>query len=351
MNLLLNNWKLKLTSLVIAIALWGHVRNEVNPSEDAIFRVQLSAPPPPPNLIILNAKDIPAMVKVNVKALRLTLRELKGVAPSNPLMVSEEAPMLTPSQMRATLDFSLARPGKQPVPIKIETSLENLGDITPKLNDVVLEFAAAASAELEIEPQFSGESLQDYIVDEVTLVPRRARVFGPADAIARVARLRARIAAPRNLAGELSVNATPLEPVDRAGRVLTNVRVDPETVAVSAMLHEKTTRAIVPLALRVEGDAAPGFAVQGSEIAPARIAVNGTRAALAKLKEIPARLSVAGEKAPLRRRVRLELPPGVTLAEKQEIWATAQIVPATPATENATPVATSTATLPPPATP
>lgn len=355
MNFLLNNWNLKLTSLVIAIALWSHVRGEVNPSEDATFRVQLTAPPPPTNLIILNPKDIPALVKVDVKALRLTLREIKGVAPANPLTGIEEAPLLAPSRMRATLDYSLARPGKQTVPVKVETSLENLNDILPKPSVIVLEFASAASAELQIETQFSGDTLQNSIVDEVTVVPRRARVFGPEAAVARVARLRARIEAPRDLAGELSVKAAPLEALDRAGRVLDKVRVEPETVAVSAMLREKTVRRIVPLTLRLEGQPAPGFAVQSSAILPSRVAVNGPRAALAKLKEISALLSVAGEKTPLRRRVRLELPAGVTLAAKSEIWATAQITPKGLATENGTPAVIPenkpAGTLPPPATP
>ncbi len=357
MNFLVNNWNLKLTSLVIAIALWGHVRGEVNPSEDATFRVHLSAPPTPPNLIILNSKDIPAIVKVNVKALRLTLRELKGVTPPNPLVPSEDGTLLTTSQMRATLDYSLARPGKQTVPVKIETSLENLNDILPKPSDIVLEFAPAASAELKIEAQFSGDALQNSIVDEVTIVPRRARVFGPQETIARVARLRARIEAPRDLAGELSVKAAPLEAVDRTGRVLDKVRVEPETVAVSAMLRAKTVRRTLPLSLQLDGEAAPGFTLQSSALLPLRIAVNGPRAALARLKEIPARLSIAGEKTSLRRRVRLDLPSGVTLAQKSEVWATVQIAPATSATENSTPLSilestpSPEGTLPAPATP
>jgi len=354
MSRLLNNWKLKLTSLVIAIALWGHVRNEVNPPEDATFRVRLEAPPPPPNLMLLNARDIPKIVKVNVMALHLTLRELKGVPLPNPLAPAEEAPLLPAAQMYATLDFSLARPGRQTVPVKIVTSLENLSEVTPKISDIILEFAPAASAEMQIEPQFAGNALQNYFIEEVTMVPRLARVFGPAPVIARVAKLRARIAAPNELAGELSVKAAPLEAVDKAGRVLSEVRVEPETVAVSAMLREKSAHRTVPLTLKLDDEPASGFAVEKSEISPARVRLQGPRAALEALTEIPAHLSVAGEKAPLRRHVKIELPPGVTLATPGEIWATVQIVPAETVAPTTTPPASPaspTPSLPPPATP
>ena len=225
MNRLLNNWTLKLTSLVIAIALWGHVRGEVNPWEDATFRVKLETPLPPANMMLLNAKDIPSIVKVKVTAPRLRLREIKGVAPPNPLAPADEAPLLTPSQMRATLDFSLVKPGKQTVPIKVVSSLESVEDILPKPSDITLEFAPAASAELKIEPQFSNEALRNYFVENVSLVPRQARVFGPAKSIARVVQLQARLETPDQLSGELSVKAAPLVAVDRRGRILEDVRV------------------------------------------------------------------------------------------------------------------------------
>ena len=169
MSRILNNWALKLTSLVIAIALWGHVRGEVNPTEDATFRVKMLTPLPPASLMMLNAKDIPPVIKVQIKAPRLRLREIKGVIPPNPLAPADEAPMLPQSQMYATLDFSLVKPGKQTVPVKIVSTLEDfedLGqDVLPKPGDITLEFATAATAEFKIEPQFFGEAAQNYVIE------------------------------------------------------------------------------------------------------------------------------------------------------------------------------------------
>lgn len=352
MNRLLNNWNLKLTSLVIAIALWGHVRGEVNPWEDATFRVKLVAPLPPANLMLMSSKELPAFVKVQIKAPRLRLREIKGVIPPNPLAPAEEAPMLPESQMKAMLDFSLVKAGKQTVPVKIVSALEDFEDIkediTPKPGDITLEFATAATAEFKVEPQFIGEAAPNYIIENVVMVPRQARVFGPAKSIARVAQLRAAVETPDQLTGELSVKAASLEAVDKRGRVISDVRISPEAVAVSAMLREKTSQKQVPLTLKNEGEPANGFAIEKQELSQSTIAVRGSRAALKQLKEITALVSVAEEKAPLVRSVRLQLPQGIRPVSNKEITATVQIVPIE---VTATPEPSPTALLPAPATP
>ena len=46
MSRALNNWNLKLMALVLALALWSHVRGEVNPLESATFSVRLDARAP-----------------------------------------------------------------------------------------------------------------------------------------------------------------------------------------------------------------------------------------------------------------------------------------------------------------
>lgn len=352
MNRLLNNWVLKVTSLVIAIALWGHVRGEVNPWEDATFRVKMQAPLPSANMMLLNAKDIPSVVQVKVTAPRLRLREIKGVTPPNPLAPAGEAPLLSAAQMHATLDFSLVKPGKQTVPVKIVSSLEGVEDLLPKPSDITLEFAPAASAELKIEPQFSPEALRNYLVENVSLVPQQARVFGPAKSIAHVAHLHARLETPDQLSGELSVKAAPLVSVDKNGKVLDDVRVSPETAAVSAMLRERIAQKSVKLSLKVEGAPASGFVLEKQELSAATIVVQGPRGVLKDLKEISARVSVAGANAPLQKAVRIELPRGIQRIRKGEITARVQIVPKETSTTTPTtqPLAESTSTAQPTAT-
>ena len=98
-----HNWTLKLTALVLSIALWSHVRGQVNPWENATFKIQLVSAPPR-GFVLLNSKDVPKTVTVTLRGPRLTLRSLKGPTPANPLATVEDAPLLPPSVLKARLD-------------------------------------------------------------------------------------------------------------------------------------------------------------------------------------------------------------------------------------------------------
>src|SRR5947207_6285341 len=81
---LTNNWNLKLMSLVLALALWSHVRGEVNPLETATVKVRLHVDWPP-GLVPDREVKPPATVDVTLRGPRVMLRELKGGALANPL--------------------------------------------------------------------------------------------------------------------------------------------------------------------------------------------------------------------------------------------------------------------------
>ena len=124
MSRLLNHWNLKVVALVIAIALWGHVRGEVNPLETASFIVplQISAPPA---MKILNTAALPRDVRVTIRAPRVTLRELKGGVSLNALAAPSDAVPLGTRYVRAAFDFSGAKIGTAPVPIKVDSLVDD----------------------------------------------------------------------------------------------------------------------------------------------------------------------------------------------------------------------------------
>ncbi len=131
MKRLLNNWNLKLTSLVLAVALWSHVHGQINPPESATFRVPLQVQPP--RGLHLES-DLPATVAVTVRAPRQTLRDLRPAALavplanplSNPLsnsLVPGEQTLLTGGKITARLDFHDEHSGEQSAAVKAESSL------------------------------------------------------------------------------------------------------------------------------------------------------------------------------------------------------------------------------------
>lgn len=132
---LTHNWNLKLMSLVLAIALWSHVRGEVNPWETSSFRVPLQMQLPT-QMVLLNRDKIPSTVKVTLRAPRSRLRELKGFTPPNPLAPAGDVPLLSREDVTARLDFSLARRGKQNVPIRVEVRGDDI-EVIGKPDDVV----------------------------------------------------------------------------------------------------------------------------------------------------------------------------------------------------------------------
>ena len=140
MSRLLNNWNLKLVALFMALALWSHVRGEVNPLETATFAVPLRAIAPPAMLIV-NRAALPREVNVTVRAPRARLREFKGGVPLMPLAPTADAPALPARYMRAYLDFPVSKAGTVSAPVKVDSLVEDAEVLGAKPTDVVVTLA------------------------------------------------------------------------------------------------------------------------------------------------------------------------------------------------------------------
>ena len=127
-------------ALVIAIALWIHVRGEVNPLETATFTVPLQATAPA-GMTIVNREAIPREVRVTLRAPRVTLREFKGGLPANPLAPPADAPLLSARYIRANLDFPVAKVGTASAPVKVESLVGDAEVLGAKPTDVVVTLA------------------------------------------------------------------------------------------------------------------------------------------------------------------------------------------------------------------
>lgn len=144
MNRLLPNWPLKVMALLLSIALWSHVRGELNPLETATFSVHLD--PKVPIHLQLQTREVPSSVRVTVRGPHQELRALGGVTLPlpNPLSPSDtEAPFVANNGLSATLDFSSvsrASGAAQVVPVRVEAQnpeVEVLG-VKPANVSVVL---------------------------------------------------------------------------------------------------------------------------------------------------------------------------------------------------------------------
>ena len=144
MNRLLNNWTLKLMALIIAVALWSHVRGEVNPLETATFTVKprLDAPP---GWAFQSATNLPRTVRVTLRAPRNTLRELKGGVPVNPLAPPDDAPSLGPNYLQAHLEIPVLKVGPATATVRVESQIDDAEIIGTKPADATVTLVKTGS--------------------------------------------------------------------------------------------------------------------------------------------------------------------------------------------------------------
>lgn len=326
MQRLLNNWKFKLLSLVLAVGLWSHVRGEVNPWETASFRVPLRGGAPP-RLLVLNRDKLPREVRVTLRAPRSRLRELKGFSPPNPLAAPDEAPLLNTGAVRASLDFSLARLGAQDVPVNVQASIEDAEVLGFKPSGVVVRLDQAAHQDLAIEAH--AEPARGYLIEDVRLELSQATVFGSPNTLGRVQSLRAVVrSGPLRLGKPRRIEA-PLEAVDARGDKVPSITVEPSTVGTLATLREEMLEKEVPLQARVL-NLAPQQQVGEPQVLPERLSLRGPRLQVEKIGALRVPLDAwlaESEGGFLQRRVTIQLPPGVQVVSEGEVLVRAPIKP------------------------
>lgn len=131
-------------ALILAVALWSHVRSEVNPWETTTLTAPLAVRVPRGFVISSDAR-LPSSVQVTLRAPRQTLRELHGGAANlNPAPGAKEVQNLdADDEVRAMLDWTGARRGEQSVPVKIEVGAPDVEVVGTKPSDVVVSLAQA----------------------------------------------------------------------------------------------------------------------------------------------------------------------------------------------------------------
>jgi YbbR domain-containing protein len=308
-----HNWALKLTALVLAIALWSHVRGQVNPWENATFKARLKVETPR-GFVLLNARQIPADVTVTLRGPRLALRALKGPTPANPLATGEDAPLLLSSQARATLDLSNPRKGEQDAPVKVVADLEDIEVVGIKPSAVTVELDAAETRRFNIRPALP--TVPDLIIERVTPSTPRVEVSGLSSQLDRISRVRAQVA-PGKIGpgvlqnGKIELSKVPLLAVDARGASVENVRLEPESVNLEVAAREKQEEKTVRVAVTTAGDPVSGYAVGEIEVSPETLKIRGPRRILEKLNALPVKVDIKNYKGDFNRRVAVDLPDGV----------------------------------------
>ena len=333
-----HNWTLKLTALVLAVVLWSHVRGQVNPWETATFKARLKADVPR-GFMMLNAQELPKTVVVTLRGPRLTLRGLKGLAPANPLATTEDAPLLSAAQLRASLDFSGPRKGAQNVPIQVAADIEDVEVVGSKPGEFSVTLDATETRRFRIQPQIpEGEELE---IDETNLSANRAVASGPSKLLDRIQSLRARVNRSELKAGVLHLERVPLEALDENGEVLSGVPIDPPFVRVEIKSREKQSEKSVRVVAKIFGKPSADFELGEVQVEPSRITIRGTRRALDAIQSLSVETALDDVSENINRRVRVNLPRGVDAVSTNRVRLRIEIKPRKSSTPPPSPTPTS----------
>lgn len=322
---LTNNWTLKLTSMVLAIALWSHVRGEVNPWETATFRVPLRVTPPR-NMVLSSDSKPPSMIRVTLRGPRSSLRLFKGSAPANPLAPADEVPLVGSNQVRAHLDFATARKGRQEVPVVAETEIEDVEVIGVRPAQVELTLDGAESDNFSVRPQFDSSAVDGLRLSDTVVNPKRAAVFAPSSVLARVVAVRALADDQEVSPGSLRLTRVPLVALDKNDRIVEGVQIEPAFAQVQANVQEEQGTQQVRVLVRVKGEPADGFNVASAMATPSRLLLRGPTRVLRELNSVRVTPDISGATSDIRRRVAVSLPRGVTIVGSERVMVSVAVV-------------------------
>ena len=313
MGILLRNWHLKLSAILLATVLYtGLVFS--GEFSDADISVRVEGLNPPDSSIVMSG-DL-GLVEVQYRTARTVLTT-----------VSEQA--FAASVDLSEYDMERA-PEPQALPVTVDSLLDGIDvlEVNPRTVRVAIDRVEIRTVPVEVDPGDVPEGLE---IGEPIVSAEEVQVRGAASLVDQVDRVVALISiSPSGIDVNEPVS---LLAVDVRGQPVGTGLIDlePETVSVQVDVTETETETTV--AVRPDfgtGTPAPGFALEAISVEPSNVTIVGTSEELAEIVGIPTEpLSIDGASESQVFEAELQLPDGVELADGEEpvVTVTATIGP------------------------
>jgi hypothetical protein len=221
LNLLRNNFGLKLLSLGLACAAWGYFHLLAAPGTIARFDQTLSIP------IVVTGLKPDYQVRYNDKVATIDIQ-----VPRNGAEIKSD-------QVQAVLDVSdINDPGYHNVPVKIVSPDVVINSLSPASVTLSLDRLEDRSVPLSID--YTGQR-RGIVVESSQVDPQRAMIRGIGTDLARVTSVRVEIPIPsRPEQVDTMIRPTP---TDSRGNEVQNVQVSPNLVRVRTRFVNTTSQA------------------------------------------------------------------------------------------------------------
>jgi len=310
MDKMMNNpWFLRITALILAIALFISVKSELESDNtnassndvDVIRDIPLEVYYDDDNLVVTGP---PKTVNVNVegpKQLVLSAKLMKD--------------------FKVFIDLRELTIGTHRVPVSTENFIEKLNVRTdPQYVDVVIE--ERISREFNVETDMNeGLLAENYVVKSYEVKPQKVTVTGAKSVINSIGYVKATIAGDQGINKSFEQETT-VKVLDLDLNKL-DVIVEPSSVHVSVKIEEYSK--VVPVALVKQGNPKEGVTINGLTTKTDTIRLYGPKAALDKIDELNVDVDISKIEKSGSFDLKLALPVGVTKLSKEVIEITGDV--------------------------
>jgi len=297
-------------ALFMAIFIWVIAEREENPVIKKPFpqRIPLEVLNKADNIIIFN--DIPEDVELTIRASK------------------DRWNSLSRDDFRAWIDLANEGPGYHELDVQASCSDRTVSilEIYPARVMVRLEEMVERETEVKITI-LDSPPLGYYIAGMPEASPPKVKVSGPKPYVDKVAELIAEL----KVAGakESFEKKVLLTPVDAEGNEVKGVTVDPSTVLVYVPIEQRAGFRDASVLVKLEGQPAPGYRISNVSVHPSLVTLVGIPAVI---DNVPGYVetepvNIENAKGSFSRRVRLNLPEGVSVLGIQTVMVNVEIKP------------------------
>ncbi len=325
-----SNWGLKLTSLVMAVAIWGGLISQ----DGSLTREKIFS-------------DVQVSV-INAEALQrngyIVTSDLSQLAP---IKLKVNVPQrvydnVTPSNYNVRLDLGrITGTGEVTLPIQ-STDTVSYGNVTwlsqTEVKVTVDEYITRRRIPVQTIPT-EGEVPDDLFAGNAGVDPNNVVISGPRSLVENISRVVPAydISRLQPFAGT-QYQAVPFTLVDMEGNEINSplISVTSENVLLDSLLVEQTLypKKSVPVNLTgaVVGQVAPGYQVGAVSASPGSVEVAGNKAAIEKITmvDLASSIDVTGMTETIIRAVKVQRPLEAVHISETSIYVTVEILPVTP---------------------
>lgn len=254
MKILKNNWKWKLTSLIIGIFMWSYITAGVNPTQS----MTISGIP-----LVIQNQDALNRNEFAITDIDVRFVSVKVTGKRNDLG------RIKKNDITAAIDAEELKEGVQTAAISY-TSPQNvvINETSDSTSRITVEKIITESRPVTVKQ--SGELQPQYILNAITVTPENLDLTGPRSLLDRVKEVIAMVDVS-NLEGDISANKNVVA-VDEAGNELEGVSLSLASVNISCSISKQKE---VPIELELSGQEADNIKIKDIKPVPNTVLVKG----------------------------------------------------------------------------